>query len=305
LGFGLIRRSNSIRAQPLRVLRSNVQSSAPMKSARLATVFAMLFAVGAIHAQSISDTLQCEKARELPERAISSCTRVIDSGQFSGINLAIAFHNRGIARTGMGEHDAAIADLDRAILINPNAAGAFTSRGIAWHSHGDFARAIVDYDAALRMNPRDFSVANHRGQARYFLGEFALAARDFSLAARLSKPDAYIAIWSYLARTRNGEDARSEFEQAVRQIPAHEWPAPVLRAYLGDISPEAALLAAAHADPRKQVEQRCETYYYLGQWRVIRSEQEQAVINLRSAQSQCPTTFLEYTGATAELKRLR
>ena len=276
-----------------------------MKRRHLAIAIALMAAGVPLHAQPLDDTLQCERARDLPERAIGSCTRVIDSGQFSGVNLAIAYHNRGIARTGIGEYDAAILDLDNAILINSGAASALTSRGIAWHGRGDYRRAIADYNAAIRLNPRDISAIKHRGLAHYFQGDFALAAGDFSLERKLSKPDAYSAIWSYLARTRNGDSVQSEFAQAVGLLSKDEWPAPVLSVYLEKIGPEALLVAAAHADPRKHAEQRCEAHYYLGQWQLTRGEQALATANFRSAQNQCPKYFLEYTGAWAEINRLR
>jgi lipoprotein NlpI len=275
------------------------------KTARFTFVLLMLCASGPVRTQSSDDLLQCEKARELPERAIGGCTRIIESGGLSGSNLAIAFHNRGIARTRMGEYDAAIADLDMAIRVNPQAARAFTSRGIAWHGRGDYERAIADYDAAIRLNPQDVHAVINRGLARYFQGRFALAARDFAQARQMGKPDAYVAIWSYLARTRNGESVQSELEQDLRALPNDAWPAPVLRAYLGQIGPEALLAASAHSDAKTQAEQRCEANYYLGQWYVIRGEKEPAVAHFRAAQNQCPRFFLEYTGATAELKRLR
>jgi lipoprotein NlpI len=275
------------------------------KTARIAFVLVVLCASSPVQTQSGDDFQQCEKAREFPERAIGACTRIIDSDRLSGNNLAIAFHNRGIARTRMGEYDAAIADLDKAIRVNPQAARAFTSRGIAWHAQGDYERAIADYDAAIRLNPRDVLAVNNRGLARYFQGRFALAARDFAQARQMGKPDVYVAIWSYLARTRNAESARSEFERDVRELPGDAWPAPVLRAYLGQIDAEALLAASAHSDAKTQAEQRCEANYYLGQWYVIRGQQEPAVAHFRAAQNQCPKFFLEYAGATAELKRLR
>jgi lipoprotein NlpI len=204
----------------------------------------------------------------------------------------------------MSEYDAAISDLDIAIRINPQAARAFTSRGIAWHGRGDYERAIADYDAAIRLNPRDVLAVSNRGLARYFQGEFALAARNFA-QVRQMKPDAYVAIWLYLARTRNGESVRSEFEQDVRALAGDAWPAPVLRTYLGQIGPEAVLAASGHSDARIQAEQRCEADYYLGQWHLIRGEPERAVAYFRAAQNQCPRFFLEYTGAAAELGRLK
>lgn len=275
------------------------------KTARFTLVAVMLCASGPVQTQSGDDFQLCEKAREIPELGIGGCTRIIDLAQLSGSNLAIAYHNRGIARTYMGEYDAAIADFDMAIRVNPKAARAFTSRGIAWHARGDYERAIADYDSAIGLNPQDVLAVKNRGLARYFQGRFALAARDFAQARQMGKPDAYVALWSYLARTRNAESVRSEFEQDAKGVPNDAWPAPVLRAYLGQIGPEALLAAAAHPDAKTQAEQRCEANYYLGQWYLIRGEQDRAVAHFRAAQDQCPRFFLEYTGATAELRRLR
>jgi len=93
-------------------------------TARFAFVLVMLCASGPAQTQSSDDLQQCEKARELPERAIGGCTRIIDSGRLSGSNLAIAYPNRGIARTQMGEYDAAVR-------LNPRDVLAVNNRGLA------------------------------------------------------------------------------------------------------------------------------------------------------------------------------
>ncbi|NJL42609.1 MAG: tetratricopeptide repeat protein [Pseudanabaena sp. SU_2_4] len=47
-----------------------------------------------------------------------------------------------------------LADLDRAIDLNPNYADAYYNRGKARTALGNPKGAIADYDRALRLNPK-------------------------------------------------------------------------------------------------------------------------------------------------------
>ena len=64
-----------------------------------------------------------------------------------------AYLNRGIAKSELSDHTAAIADYDRAISINPNYALAYNNRGNAKRDLGDPAAAIADYDRAISIVP--------------------------------------------------------------------------------------------------------------------------------------------------------
>jgi tetratricopeptide (TPR) repeat protein len=55
----------------------------------------------------------------LPDLAIDSCTEAIQSGQWSGKDLAWAFIYRGIAWSDKGEYDRANADYTEAIRLDP------------------------------------------------------------------------------------------------------------------------------------------------------------------------------------------
>ena len=65
---------------------------------------------------------------------ISGCTTVIQSGEESNSDLAIAFNNRGTAYGAKGQHDRAIQDFDQAIKLNPSYAVAFNNRGTAYRA---------------------------------------------------------------------------------------------------------------------------------------------------------------------------
>ena len=79
---------------------------------------------------------------------------------------ALAYNNRGIAKGSMGDHKGAIADLDRALEINPQLAGGYYNRGNAKGSMGDHKGAIADFDRALEIDPQYADAYNNRGNAK-------------------------------------------------------------------------------------------------------------------------------------------
>ena len=49
--------------------------------------------------------------------------------------------------------------------MNPRDGQAYSNRGIAWTGKGDLDRAIADYTKALEINPRDAKAYVNRGFA--------------------------------------------------------------------------------------------------------------------------------------------
>ena len=286
-------------------------------TARLVLVLIAICFSDPVRPQSNADIQECELVHNDPDRAIRQCTSIIDSGRYSGANLAVAYNNRGLAWMIKGDYDRDIADFDIAIRLwresgihlpiwNAQAAQTFTNRGLGWIHKGDYDHAVADDDVAIRLNPWNALAFTNRGLARFFQGQFGLASEDFVQALELKKQrDAYGVIWRYLARARNRENARSELAEDAKVLANDAWPAPAISLYLGQIGPEALIAAAANSDVKLEAEQRCEANYYLGQWHLLRGERDQAAARFHAAEGLCPKSFLEYLGALAELKRLR
>ncbi|MCH7779091.1 MAG: tetratricopeptide repeat protein [Gemmatimonadetes bacterium] len=78
---------------------------------------------------------RCDFSGNHPDIRIVACTRNIQSGRFTGQNLAVAFTNRGLAYKSKGQWDRAIADFSEAIRLNPDFAEAFTNRGNIYHQY--------------------------------------------------------------------------------------------------------------------------------------------------------------------------
>jgi len=85
------------------------------------------------------------------EAAIAACTKAIQSGRFSGAELAGIYDNRAIEHRQQGDFDRAIADYTAAIRIDAEHAGAYAGRGLAWEGKADADKAKADYRKALAL----------------------------------------------------------------------------------------------------------------------------------------------------------
>ena len=155
------------------------------------------------------------------EARITACTAII-AGRETPENLALAHNNRGWAYNDRKAFALALADLDRAIGLNPRLAWAWNNRGNSYGGRGDHVRAIEDYDEAIRLDPKFANAFNSRGFSRLSLRDQARARADFSAAIRLS-PGLVLA-WRNRARAHEAVGdlvhAMADHREAVRLAPS-------------------------------------------------------------------------------------
>jgi Flp pilus assembly protein TadD len=211
---------------------------------------------------------------------------------------AEAYNNRGIAYRGKGDLNRALADFNEAIELDSKFAEAYNNRGNAYSDNGDLDRALADYSKAVELQPNNITFTKNIGYARFYRGDFKDAAADLLRAIEL-KDDIYPMLFRFLARSRSGETAVSELEANAARLKTKEWPYAVIDLYLGRRQPDATLAAAVKPDDR------CEAYFYVGQWYVLKDNKADAEAALKTALDTCPKTFIEYAAAVAEWKRLR
>jgi len=109
------------------------------------------------------------------DAAIAACTEAIQSGRFSGAELASIYDNRAIELRQQGEFDRAIADYTAALRIDAELTGAYTGRGLAWEGKADAEKAKADYRKALALEQKyaDGAWAHETARGRLeALGEF-------------------------------------------------------------------------------------------------------------------------------------
>jgi lipoprotein NlpI len=202
--------------------------------------------------------------------------------------------------------DAAIAACTRAIALDPKVVSPVINRGIAYRARGDFDLAIADFNKAESDYCRQgrcslygqMQVYRGRGVANLYAGALPNAVADFNQASSLDPRNAYPALWLDIANKRSSLPSR--LADAVAQIDMTRWPAPVIRLYLGQMTPEAVLAAADNANAG----QICEANFYTGELELQQGKKEDATRLFRLAAATCPQSFVEHEGAETELKAL-
>ena len=96
-----------------------------------------------------------------------------------------AYGCRGIARSELGEYDAALEDLGVAIRLKPAEADWFYHRGDVWRARKQYDRAVKDFTEATRLKPKDSDAFINRGSVWQAKGEYDQAIEDASEAIRL------------------------------------------------------------------------------------------------------------------------
>ena len=98
---------------------------------------------------------------------------------FSASLLARIYAKRGMAYFSCNEYQRAIADFDRALVLDSMYTGAYLLRGITYSLLSSYRRAIEDFDHALSLDARETFAYAHRGIAYKELKDYERAIADF------------------------------------------------------------------------------------------------------------------------------
>ncbi len=213
-----------------------------------------------------------------------------------------AYNNRGFVLNRMGEFDRAIADLDEAIRLEPNDPFAYNNRGISWGAKGDAKRAVADYSQAITLDPTYVNPYGSRGIYYFYDREPAKAQADLAKAAELAPDNAYYAIWADLAERRGG--GAGHLRQAAGRLDMTRWPAPLVRMFLGEKAPKAALAAASNAASGWTRGQICDANLYVAEFYRLKDDTDRALRYYRLARQDCPHDYIEYVAAGKALHEL-
>ena len=136
---------------------------------------------------------------------------------------AQTWFNRGLARGNLGRPQEALADLDQAIALDPRHARAYANRGNARADLGRWREAIADYDQALTLDPRHALAHSNRGVARANLGQHREAIADYDQALALDPRHAQTYVNRGLAHAQLGRprEAIADYDQALALDPRH------------------------------------------------------------------------------------
>jgi tetratricopeptide (TPR) repeat protein len=95
------------------------------------------------------------------------------------------YYDRGMKGVLLGDRKSAIADLTKAIDMDPKMTAAYDGRATGRLIEEDFDGAIADNTKVIELDPRNTRAYQARGVAKLYKKDFASAAGDFSRAIEL------------------------------------------------------------------------------------------------------------------------
>jgi len=101
-------------------------------------------------------------------------------------NKARPYQNRANVYHKRGEFEKAIADYNRALVIDPGYYRSYYDRGNAYYDTKDFDKAISDYNMALQLCPNLAEAYNNRGLVYHKKGDIKRAISDYNKALEIN-----------------------------------------------------------------------------------------------------------------------
>jgi lipoprotein NlpI len=243
-----------------------------------------------------NDANRCESLSG--DAAIAAC----DDAILKSPQTAVNYNNRGFEYRNKGDIDRALADFDKAIELNPKYQIALNNRANVYRDRGDIGLALADYGKAVESDPKYHLAYFNRGLVYLYNGNPDKALADVNQASELNPKDATYALWLDIVNKRS--KLRSRLAEATGQIDMTSWPAPVVRLYLGQMTPGAVLAAADDADAGVKRRRVCEANFFLGELALQQGTKEEASRLFQLAATDCPKGRSAWTGAANELKAL-
>ncbi len=100
-----------------------------------------------------------------------------------------AHFNLGKAYSDSGHYQQAIKSYSQAITLKNTYASAFTNRGFAYQKLNQIDRALQDYEASLQLDPHAINTYRNRGWLYEQQGNFASAASDYERCIAIGDGD--------------------------------------------------------------------------------------------------------------------
>jgi Flp pilus assembly protein TadD len=118
--------------------------------------------------------------------AIANCNKAI----MINPRHSAAYYNRANAKGELSDIEGAMADYGTAIEINPKDFAAYTNRGGIKYESKDFDGAISDFSKAVEINPNNANAFSNRCNSKIELEDYAGAIADCSMAIKINPKQA-------------------------------------------------------------------------------------------------------------------
>lgn len=93
---------------------------------------------------------------------------------------------KAIEYSKKGEFDSALAEINKAIELNPNCGDSYRIRGVIYSNRGEAEKSMADFNKAIELNPEDYKSYHNRGFYYYKKGELDKAIAEYTKALELN-----------------------------------------------------------------------------------------------------------------------
>jgi lipoprotein NlpI len=158
----------------------------------------------------------------------------------------------------------------------------------------------------LQLDPKR-DVYMSRGRAYFFEGNYRAAQADFKRAAEQNNDEEQLhaLIWLYFATQRLGEDGRAVIAAVPSRANLSQWPGAAVMMLLGNATTEEMLSAAWSFERKIELLQRCEAYFFLGEYRLLSADADAARAAFNESFATGVKYYVEYAYSRLELARLK
>lgn len=298
------------KAKRLDCLRSGVDLCFAESGEGLRRLFVVVafvgVACGVAHAAAYDDFARGVSANLQgdPALAVTSFSAALAAGDLNPTLLPAAYRGRAIAYLRQGQCKSAVGDLNEYIRLKPGDLQGLELRGRAHACSGELQAAEADLSQVIAAQPNG-SLHFARGVVRWTLRDFAGSADDFADVVAAEPHNGNAVLWLELARARGGLLDPKIGEQDLRGIDSYDWPAPVIKMFIGDAKPDDVTAAASHGEDNVVSGRQCEADFYIAEWWLAHKDAASAKPLLELAVQKCPKNFIEADAARFELGTLK
>ena len=141
-------------------------------------------------------------------------------GETNFLNIALSCFQRGSEHLQAKRYDLAKIDFDRTIYLNPHA-DAYYERAIATYHLQDYHNTIADLDKAIALQPQRAELHDFRGNTYLKLNNYELALANYNQAVTLGFPNQKLTNlqrkWNNKFRQEEENRKRRETEEARKR----------------------------------------------------------------------------------------
>ena len=165
----------------------------------------LVLAPGLVAAQSLPESYEQCRAAETPKAGIAACKKALQSEGLLQAERARTFVTLSDYQRQLGDYPAALASLDQAAKIGPNAPVIPAERAIVLQMSGDLAGAMKAHERAFALGGKSTATLNNRGVTELALGQAEKAIADFDAALELMADNGKVLENRALAKCQAGD----------------------------------------------------------------------------------------------------